>query len=103
VVTGFAVEGMRLTLPSDETVAGLGPRVCTEAVAGLRWLACPTSAAALMLAQAIDAAVDTLTAASEHERCCTRPVPFSPMTTVRAQERQVEFVRCVPRLGRRGP
>ena len=68
MVAGFAVEGVRLTLPSDDTAtAVLGPRLSTEAVTGLRLLACPTSTAALMLAQAIDATVDTLTATSPRQ------------------------------------
>ncbi len=55
--TGFRDEGLVLDLPAlgdDDRIAALGPRLDPDTVARLRRLACPTTAAALMLALATD-------------------------------------------------
>ncbi len=64
---GFAAEGLVLTVPSDPVVgAALGPRLTPEVLDRLRRLACPTSAAALMLALATDAAARSVASCSAY-------------------------------------
>lgn len=54
--TGFAAEGLTLVLPPEPAaLAALGPRITPHVVARLRRIACPSSAAALLLALATDA------------------------------------------------
>lgn len=65
--TGFRDEGLSLRLPAladPDRVAALGPRLDPAAIARLRRFACPTRAAALMLALVTDANSHQLTAAS---------------------------------------
>jgi hypothetical protein len=54
--TGFAIEGLTLVLPGElHTRDLIGPRLPAPVVTRLRRIACPTSAAALLLALATDA------------------------------------------------
>lgn len=65
---GFAAEGLDLLLPAEPAaLAALGPRVTDEVMTGLRRLACPTSAAALVLALVTDASANCV--ASVSPRC----------------------------------
>ncbi|WP_298798304.1 hypothetical protein [uncultured Pseudonocardia sp.] len=59
---GFATEGLTLVLPADAAaLSALGPRIDAHVVTRLRRLACPTSAAALLLALATDSRAGRLT------------------------------------------
>ena len=52
---GFATEGLTLVLPTEAAALSVfGPHIDAHVVSRLRRLACPTSAAALLLAQATD-------------------------------------------------
>lgn len=62
---GFAAEGLVLTRPTDPAaIAALGPRLTPDVLARLRRLACPSSAAALMLALATDAGASSVASCS---------------------------------------
>lgn len=62
---GFAAEGLDLLLPGEPAaLAALGPRVTDEVMTGLRRLACPTSAAALVLALLTDASANCVASVS---------------------------------------
>lgn len=59
---GFATEGLTLVLPPEaDALSMLGPRIDARLVSRLRRLACPTSAAALLLALATDCRAGRLT------------------------------------------
>lgn len=70
--TGFRDEGLSLDLPAladHGRVAALGPRLDPTTMAELRRFACPTTAAALMLALATDANSHQLAMASASWTC----------------------------------
>lgn len=87
---GFAAEGLDLLLPAEPAaLAALGPRVTDEVMTGLRRLACPTSAAALVLALVTDASANCIASVS--------PSCLSPDI---ARVRTLPGIYRVPRLAR---
>lgn len=70
--TGFRDEGLALVLPAlndPDQIGALGPRLVPDTMARLRRFACPTTAAALMLALATDVSSEQLAMTSAYWTC----------------------------------